>query len=424
MASRVRSRSLSALAAGALLVAGCGDGDASAGAGAQDAPRSAAAAPEVDVAALPAEEVPARVLHACHGALVGVERFAARVTLADGGVIEAFGDLPRRLRAQWPDGAVQLLDGETARALADDGSWTAETDATALLRLRALHRLLDTATLGPLHRSIGCQRTGPRTFLLAQPGDLPWTLTLQPRALLVERLEGPTGAVQVLDHLRTSTTWIVRRARTEVLGECAIRFEAIDFAWDQSMFTGAERPAEAAVDADAGAPAPAPAGTLVVGAPARPTAPELTPSRALRWLVLPDPVDWEQRATTVQERLGALEARGQTMAGFAGLLREGERAFLVVPFRPDEGAAELAEWPADWDVRTFDAGNWLEIYPPSGELDQRIALGERQLRDAVQQRGLQPRGPVLAQPFLHLNEGAPTAEQARAPVVRVAVPVR
>jgi len=139
--------------------------------------------------------------------------------------------------------------------------------------------------------------------------------------------------------------------------------------------------------------------------------------------VLPDPVDWAARAELVQQRMRFLEQHGQEMAGFVGLMREDGQALLVLPFRPATGAAELTA-PDGWNIRRFETGPCLEVYPPTGELNERIAAGERMLREALQAQGLQPVGPVLAQPFLHLDEAAPTAEQSKAPVVRVSVAVR
>ena len=52
-----------------------------------------------------------------------------------------------------------------------------------------------------------------------------------------------------------------------------------------------------------------------------------------------------------------------------------------------------------------------------------MATGERLLEAALRERALRARGPVLAQPFLHLEEGEPTAAALASPKVRVAVPV-
>ena len=49
--------------------------------------------------------------------------------------------------------------------------------------------------------------------------------------------------------------------------------------------------------------------------------------------------------------------------------------------------------------------------------------GEKLLRDAMTNAGLRARGPIGAQPFLHLDEGEPAADKLANPVVRVSVPV-
>jgi hypothetical protein len=364
--------------------------------------------PAADVAALPAAEVPGRVLAACHGDVLGLERFIASVTLPDGSQVKAFGHLPDKLRVQLPSGEVHLYhDGRTVRL----GDTPTELPADAALRLRALHSLLDVVGLGPLHRAIGCQRTGERTFSLLQPAAEPWLLTLQPGSLLVERLHGPAGAVRVIEHGRTSTTWIIRTAEVEPLGACAVRFDEWDYPWDASAFAlTRKRPAGSAVH--------------VMGAEARPETPQLEErARALRWLVLDDPLSWEGRAAAVQEHVRMLQEGQQELAGFAGLLSEGERARLVVPFRPEKGGARF-EPPVGWDVRDVPAGRGLTVFPRSGDLAQRAADGERLLRAALQAQGLDADGPVLVQPYLHLDKGPPTEAALAALVVRVSVAVK
>lgn len=374
------------------------------------------AAVPIALAQVPAAEVPSRVLAHCHQGLVGMDRFAARIELPDGTILQAYAHLPDRLRLQWPDGAVHLLDGALAHRWTGAGE-RVELAADAAARLVAVRTLLDVAALGPLHRAIGSTRLDERTFAVAQPASEPWQLTLAAGSLLVERLVGPHGAVDVLEHLRTSTTQIVRVAAIEPLGRCRVRFDSIDCTWDESLF---EAQREAA--APTAAPAPAPA-TITVGAMPRPTAPTLESLRAARWLVVDDPLDWTARAATVQHHMQILRERGQTTAGFAGLLQDGERQRLVIPFRAAPDAAPFAA-PADWTILEVGAGRALAVYPDRGDLAQRRAEGEHALRQALQAQGLEAIGPIVAQPYLHLEEGAPAAAATAAPVVRVAVAVR
>ncbi len=389
--------------------------------------------PAVDLAAVPAEQIVGRVLQECHGTIVGMDRCAARVTLANGDELHVFAQLPDRLRVQFDDGGVQLLVDGTAQRLVAGTEVHTDLSPAARTRLLALRTLLDCAALGPLHRSIGCTRTGERTFALAQPGSLPWTMTLAPGRLLVERLAGPAGTVTIAEHLRTSATWIVRAASIEPLGQCRIRFDTVDVQWGNALFglatdaVASGDPTAPTTEPPTGATSLGPTGpvgaTMTFGTPAQPRVPTLESSRASRWVVVDDPTDWQQRAVVVQEHMRKLAAHGQVIAGFPGLIQDGERARLVLPFRAGRDQVPFPP-PADWDVREIDAGRTLVVYPPTGDLDQRRAEGERMLRAALAAQGLSADGPVLVQPYLHLDEGAPSAAALAAPVVRVSVSVR
>src|SRR5262245_9473190 len=393
------------LAAAALLVLGlvvhsCGE----------DAP----ADPVVDVAALPADQVPQLLVRACHGSIAGMDRFAALVRLPEGDELSVCGVLPDRLRVQWPDGAIHLLaDGHAERRIGADGH--AELSGAAALRMRAMLTLLDAAALGPVRRATACTRTGPRMFTLTQPAGPPWQLTLAEHALLVDELRSGEFAVRVVDHLRTSQsqTRIVRTATVDPLGLCQIRFDAVGIPWEDAVFDAAR---------------PATRGTqqwpLTIGAPAQPRTPVIEAMRAWRWVVVPDPVDWRERAAVVQRYAKELQAGGQHVA-FAGFIAEGERLLLVIPFRPaDDTGQRPFQVPADWTVREVPAGRALVVFPPDGDVAQRTAIGERLLRDELTARGLVATGPVLAQPFLHLDEGLPDSKALAAPAVRVSVAVR
>jgi hypothetical protein len=363
----------------------------------------------VDVAAIPADAVVAAVLRHCHAELTGMDRVVARATLPDGSELQVFAHLPDRVRVQRPGGEVQLLAGGGAFALR--GKAAVPLPEAEAARLRALATLVDAAALGPLHRADRCERTGPRSFRLDAGDGGAWDLTLADGALLVESLRGPGGAVRILDHLHTSTTWIVRRASIEPLGACALRFEQRAFAWDESMF---------AVPGGQAAVAPAP--QISRGAESRPASPAPVEEPAMRWLVLDDPGDWGERAALVAARCAVLRAAGQELAGFAGLLRERERARLVLPFAPRQDAR--FQPPEGWDVRDVPARRVLLVFPGAGGVDERIAAGERLLREAAARLGLAIEGPVLAQPYFHLDEGPPTEQRLAAPVVRMTVPVR
>ena len=77
--------------------------------------------------------------------------------------------------------------------------------------------------------------------------------------------------------------------------------------------------------------------------------------------------------------------------------------------------------PAEWTVQALPAARWLVVYPPDGDLAQKRAAGERLLRDALAARHLTSVGPIVTQPFVHLEDGLPPADKLAAPTVRMAV---
>src|SRR5262249_25917946 len=128
-------------------------------------------------------------------------------------------------------------------------------------------------------------------------------------------------------------------------------------------------------------------------------------------------------AAVVQSLLRTLAAGGQRLYGFPGLLRDGGRARLMVPFKPQDGNGTFTA-PGDWDVREGQGGRLLHVFPPAGSFEERVAAGEGLLTAALRARGLTATGPIIAQPSLHLEDGTPPAAKLSSPVVRVSVSVQ
>lgn len=403
MAQGIRTRSLTALLLAAL--AGCG-GDR------PEAPQPRA----VDANRIADADLVGAVLDECHKPLRGrMDRIAAEVRLADGTTWRAYAKLPDALRATGPSGQFLCRGGEVFR-LGEAVAEPTEVADGVRLQLRALQALLDAASLGPLYRATGCQRTGAGEYALAQPIGPAWTLRLREGTLLPANLRCGDREVQIHGHLRTATTWIVDRAETAPLGICAITFEFADLAWSDDFFAppqarrspaAAERPRIPFVQG---------------GAEPRSASPILVEGRAVEWIVLDDPGAWADRAAAYAPVHAELLRQNQSIAGFPILQRDGARALLAVPFRARDPQQPL-QAPAGWQRRAVPASRLLVVYPPDGDFEARCAAGERLLREAAAAQSLKVLGSAVYQPFLHLHEGTPPAERLAAPVVRVSLPV-
>jgi len=373
---------------------------------------SAAAPRAVDTTALADERVGDAVLDECHRPLRGqTDRIAAWIKLPDGSELRAFARLPHDLRVQGPMG-LRLLCGDTAAVLGGGASAVAETDK---VQLRALRTLLDAAVLGPLHRSQGCRRLGPTTFALRQADGTETELELRAGTLLPIRIGSGNEAVQLDDHLHTAAgTWLARTASSDALGRCRVLIEFGGVTWAKDFFT---LPGEAKPTTTR--PMTAPGAVVETRSPT----PILVDAPAVHWVVLADPGGWAERTAAYTPLHTELHRQQQSNAGFPVLFRDDDgQARLAAPFRRRKDGPELVP-PAGWQLREFAAGRWLVVYPADGDLEARLAAGERMLRDAANERGLRARGPLTAQPHVHLEEGPPTAERLAAPVVRMALPV-
>lgn len=403
MAQGVRSRAIASAGAVWLLTA-CG-GDAPA----EPLPR------RVDLAGIADRDLVAAVLDECHRPLRGrLDRIAATVQLPDGAEVRLFAQLPDQLRVVEPGGSHLLLQDVAWRL----GGEQAEPAPPATAeRLRNLRTLLDTALLGPLHRAVDCRRTGPAEWELAAPDGGVARLALRPGTLLPASLTVAQGTVHFVDYLRTTTTWMVRRAALDGLGECTLQFALDDLRWSADFFSAGPRaPAPLAADP--------PRTRLPVTAGEAPSAvPFVVETAAMDWIVVADPGTWPLRSERYAPLHAELVRQDQHVAGFPVLWQEHAACWLAAPFRARRDGAAFVP-PAGWTIRTQPAGRWLVVYPPAGDFAARLAAGERLLRDALAALGLTARGAVIAQPFFHLEEGEPPAEKLAVPVVRMSLPVQ
>ncbi|HEX6811201.1 MAG TPA: hypothetical protein VF384_06240 [Planctomycetota bacterium] len=386
--------------AAASLLHACGGG------GAQSAAASARA---VDLAAIAERDLVAAVIDECHAPLRGhMDRVAAKLRCEGGAEVRLFAMLPDKLRVQGPDGNYLLL-GDSVSRLGNNSATEATAAETA--RVRRFRTLLDAAAFGPLHRATGCRRLGPNEFELGQAAGPPYRLRLRERSLLPELLAGAPGEVRIVDYLRTPSTWIAKRLELEGLGACEVDFVFGDIDWANDFFappTGQKDESKQ---------------RMRIAAEARSPVPVLVEVKATRWVCIADPENWAARAAAYRPVHAELEKQKQLIAGFPIFWQQDGKAWIAAPFRQRSGQAAL-QAPQDWQIREVPAGRWLEVWPPSGSLDEKLATGERQLREAMQAQRLSAAGPILGQPYLRLEEGEPSSEKLAAPVVRVAVAVQ
>lgn len=337
-----------------------------------------------------------------------MRRLTATVQFADGTSAQAFTELPDKLRVQSAAGRFLLAGGEIARL---DEPATAVT-AAEQRRMRLLLALLDAAAFGPLHRATACKRTGPAAFTVTTSEGTEVALQLRAGSLLPHAFVLPAATVTVLDYLHTPTSWVARELDVPELGSCRVVFDdgAIDWAKDFFALPAAAKPPAG------GGPRITPGGRPE---PQSPT-PVAAQVPALRWVVVRDPGDWPGRVAAYLPLHEELVRQKQVVAGFPVFFREDDAAWLAAPFRRRADGPAFAT-PPQWTVRELPDASWLVVYPRDGDLAAKCAAGERLLRDELAAKGLAARGPITSQPYLHLEDGEPTAEKLAAPTVRVAV---
>ena len=382
--------------------------------GAEGAQQPAPRARTVDVAAIADRDLVAAVLDECHKPLRGtIDSIAARVTPAGGTEVQLYAMLPDKLRVIAADGSY-LLTGDTVVRLA--GAEAKEAAPEAAARVRLLRTLLDAATFGPLHRATSCRRTGPHEFELTQPDGSLCHLRLRDHSLLPDSFASAAGAVRIVEYLRTPVTWIAKQLELDGLGRCDVLLEFDGIDWAPDFFAP---PATPKNESRHRARMPVPGAAAETRSPV----PVLGETKATRWVCIADPGNWAARVAAYQPVHAELERQNQLIAGFPIFWQEDGKAWIAAPFRQRANGKAL-QAPKDWQLREVPAGRCLEVWPPAGSLEQKLAAGEQLLRDALQAQRLSPVGPILTQFYLHLQEGEPPPEKLASAVVRMAVAVR
>ncbi|MCC7398866.1 MAG: hypothetical protein IT455_17500 [Planctomycetes bacterium] len=366
----------------------------------------------VDVAALAPEQLVDAVLDECHRPLRGkMARLSATVTTQALGTVQVFAELPGRARVQGDHGGYLLL-GDDVLPLTEDAEAPPPARRQAL---RDLGALVDAAALGPLHRATSCRRDDDGAFVLGQPGGGEVTLRLRDGTLLPASLAHGGNEVQLLDYLRTRTTWIVCRARSAGLGECRITFDTSVHDWAPDFF----QPLGGRRGGGSSQVVPLPGVRVETRSPT----PMLVEGKAMTWAVVRDPGDWPARVAAYRRLCDEITRQGQQRFGFPGLWRDADHDVLAAPFRPRDGGPAFVA-PSGWQLVDVAEGHLLVVYPAAGDLAAKVAEGTRLLQEALARHGLEARGPIVAQPYLHLDEGEPAAAKLADPVVRMLVAVR
>lgn len=364
--------------------------------------------------------VVAEVLETCHGPLRGQMADLALTIEAKGARYTVSASLPDRLRTAGPNGAYLLLGAEAWRL---DGEAARDAEPTARDWLVGMRNFVDAVALGPLYRAVSVSgdggdagyglvdAAGRQSRLFLRPGEA------RPRALTVGE-----HTIDCQAFLRTSATWMVSSATHPSLGRAAVTFERCGVIWSPEFFA---RPAARPSETSPGDATPRIVLPGQAGGETRSPVPVAGRAAALQLLVVDDPGGdapggWAARAAAFAPLYAELERQNQRSAGFPMLFADGERPLLAAPFRQRPGGPSFTP-PTGWEVRAWPDQELLVVYPPEGDFAARRDEGVRQLRDALASTGRRAAGPIVVQPFLHLQDGEPTAAKLTAPVVRCSV---
>lgn len=327
----------------------------------------------------------------------------------DGAHFQVSAHLPDQLRTAGPNGAYLYRAGQAWRL---DGETPQPATATDLAWLQGVRDLVDAAALGPFHRLAAATRS-ETGVMLREPSGASCRVQFREPTALVQQWDFGGITLRVLDVLRTKTTWMTSSMHHPELGEVSVAFERSAVVWSSDFFA----PPPARVPTAA-----APSLTLRQGAEPRSATPVPWTSKAMQLVILDDPGDWAARAAKYQPIHAELERQGQKIAGFPMLFVDGTRRILAAPFRRAPNGPEL-QLPHGWEVRDWADQHLMVVYPAVGDFAARCAAGELLLQQELQRSGGKARGPVVAQPFFHLQDGPPEPEKLLAPTLRMTVAI-
>ena len=278
--------------------------------------------------------------------------------------------------------------------------------------MRSVLQVVDAAAFGPVHRSTACTRDGDAFALQAPDGASSMALfsgTLLPRSFTRDGVK-----VTIEDYLRTKVSWVARTLRHPHLGVCRAIFEDGGVQFPPGYFAP---PGEGANPSSSKPQIRTPIPGAVVETQS-PT-PIVVDGKATQLVVLPDPGNWQGRHEAYRPVIEELEAQNQRIAGFPCIfVDEASRGLLAAPFRRRKDG-DAFDAPDGYWLSDVPKGRVLVVYPPDGDIPTRIEAGRKLLERALANRKLTARGPILAQPFVHLHKGPPDEAKLQSATVRV-----
>lgn len=347
-----------------------------------------------------------------------MQQVKVAVTLPNERRLLVQADLPDRARVGEARNDFLLQDGKVHRLSKPDGN---DPDDGDLLLIEPLVRIVDAASFGPLYRATSCRRDGEHFVLMDQAGTKT-LLHLFEGTLLPRSFTYGTQAVRIEDYLRTSSTWVVKKATLAPLGTCGVFFEDGGILIPSGFF---DVPAEGTKkDPNENMRMTAP-GTV---RERESTTPILIDGRAAKWVLLEACDGWTADAWTKRHEsylpvYEELERQKQQIFGFPMLWQEDGHSRFGIPFRQRKDGPVVQARP-EWRIGGSSPTRMLVVYPDKGSVEDRARVGTSLLQRALVNRKLKAVGPIVAQPFVHLHNGPPDTAKLNDCKVRMSVRVQ
>jgi len=364
-----------------------------------------------------AEQLVAAILDECHKPLrKRMQQVKIRVTLPAGRSLLVQADLPDLARIT-EGRRNHLWRNQTAHRLGEpDASESADEQKANREMVAPLVRIVDAAAFGPLYRAKTCTKNGDH-YVLTDAAGTKTELRLFEGTLLPRSLTCAGRTVRIDDYLRTKTTWVVNKVTHAALGTCDVFFEDGGILIPRGFFDlpseqGSQNPDE----------------NIRVTAPGvvrerESTTPILVKGSAAKWVLIEASPDWQQRHERLLPVHEELVRQNQRIFGFPMYWQQGGKDYFAVPFRQREDGPALKA-PADWQLSGSAQTKMLVVYPDTGNVAARIRTGTALLQRALTNRKLKALGPIVAQPFVHLQNGPPTEKKRNNCKVRMSVRVQ